>query len=126
MVTKQARCSDLWSKAADALSKNDEERFKEEIKGRVEQKKRILPRTLRQWIQSPYPDPELGLKIVKELSHSMEVEIWEEPRMTLKEKKESNEVLKEIKKTPKKRKSQEESNRGTEGRRIAKRKRKEN
>ena len=126
MVTKQARCSDLWSKAADALSKNDEERFKEEMKGRVEKKKRILPRTLRQWIQSPYPDPELGLKIVKELSHSMEVEIWEEPRMTLKEKKESNEVLKEIKKTPKKRKSQEESNRGTEGRRIAKRKRKEN
>ena len=39
-------------------------------------------------MQSPYPDPELGLKIVKELSQSMELEIWEEPRMTLKEKKE--------------------------------------
>ena len=75
-------------------------------------------------MQSPYPDPELGLKIVKELSQGMELEIWEEPRMTLKEKKESNRMLTEGKKNPRKRRRQEASDKETEGRRVVKRKKK--
>ena len=122
MVTKQPRCSDQWSNAADALSKNKEERFKEEMKGKVEQKKRVLPRTFKQWVQSPYPDPDLGLKIVQELSQGMELEIWEVPRMTLKEKKESNRMLTERKRNPKKRRHQEASDEKTEGKGTVKRK----
>ena len=75
-------------------------------------------------MQSPYPDPDLGLKIVKELSQSMELEIWEVPRMTLKEKKESNRMLTEGKKTPKKRRNQEGSDKEREGGRVVKRKKK--
>ena len=112
IVSKQARCSDQWSNAADALSKSDEGRCKAEMEGKLEQKKRNLPRTLRNWIRNPYPDPDLGLKIVKELSQSMQLEIWEEPKITLQEVKESNKMLAgRKKKKNQKRKQQEDSDR---------------
>lgn len=109
MVVKQARCSDKWSETADALSKNDMQRVKEEMGNNLERRKRKIPRELENFLTNPMPDMELGTKVAIELSQKIPgMLIWETPRMTLKERtvcREMNRELEEQEEGRKKRKA---------------------
>ena len=107
IVVKQSRCTDRWSETADALSKNDKERIRREMGDNLERRKRMLPRSLKSYIDNPIPDMELGLRIAKEVAQKQEgILIWEQPKMTLEQKEECHRMMKETdaKSTNKKRK----------------------
>ena len=65
-VRKIRRCSTEKTEAADALSKNDMERFKKMVPD-SEEVPREVPRTVLIWLQKPYVDFYLGRRIVAEL-----------------------------------------------------------
>ena len=93
IMVKQARCADKWASAADALSKRDNKRVEKLMEGKLEKRKRRLPRELINWINQPIPDPELGIRVAKELGSKLQLLDWATPRMTRKMKVESNEIL---------------------------------
>ena len=92
-MVKQARCGDKWASTADALSKGENERVEKLMEGKLEKKKRKVPRELLNWMKEPYPDPELGIRVARELGSKLQLLEWATPRMTRKMKVESNEVL---------------------------------
>ena len=65
-VRKIRRCSTDKAEAADALSKNDMDRFRRLVPD-AEELPRAVPRTVLTWLQKPYVDFDLGRKIVAEL-----------------------------------------------------------
>ena len=65
-VRKIRRCSTAKAEAADALSKNDLEKFRRLVPD-SEELPRVVPRTVLTWLQKPYVDFDLGRKIVAEL-----------------------------------------------------------
>ena len=65
-VRKIRRCSTAKAEAADALSKNDLERFRRLVPD-SEELPRVVPRSVLTWLQKPYVDFDLGRKIVAEL-----------------------------------------------------------
>ena len=65
-VVKVARCSTTETKAADALSKAAYYKFRELIPT-SEKLPRVIPRTVRAWIENPVVDRDLGRKIVREM-----------------------------------------------------------
>ena len=71
-MVKTKRCSSQGEEAADALSKGDWERAWVNMPHKETDPKRI-PRVLLRWIENPYPDLELGQKILKELSRTTKV-----------------------------------------------------
>ena len=96
IVVKQSRCTDRWSEAADALSKNDQERIRREMGNNLERRKRMLPRALKTYIDNPIPDMDLGLRIAMEVAQKQEgILIWERPRMNLELKEECHKMMKE-------------------------------
>ena len=96
IVVKQSRCTDRWSEAADALSKNDQERIRREMGNNLERRKRMLPRALKTYIDNPIPDMELGLRIAREVAQKQEgILIWEQPKMTLEQKEKCHRMMKE-------------------------------
>ena len=97
VVLKQSRCTDRWSEAADALSKDDKERIKREMGDNLERRERMLPRALKTYIDNPIPDMELGLRIAMEVAQKQEgILIWEQPKMTLEQKEKCHRMMKEI------------------------------
>jgi hypothetical protein len=92
-MVKQARCGDKWADTADALSKGDEGRVRKLMGGKLEKRKRKIPRELANWIQQPIPDPELGLRIAREISNKMKLLEWATPRMTRRMRMDSNKML---------------------------------
>ena len=66
-VLKVTRCSTVKAEAADAISKNDTERFRR-LCPNSEYRGRPIPVTIRNWIKKPVVDMELGKKIVVELA----------------------------------------------------------
>ena len=65
-VVKVARCSTTETKAADALSKAAYYKFRELIPT-SEKLPRVIPETVRAWIENPVVDRDLGRKIVREM-----------------------------------------------------------
>lgn len=93
IMVKQARCGDRWASTADALSKGESERVKELMEDKLEKRKRKVPRELVNWINEPYPDPELGIRVARELGSKLSLLEWATPRLTRKMRIESNEML---------------------------------
>ena len=84
IIVKQTRCSDRWSETADALSKVDMKRVKAEMGNGLESRKRMLPRELGRYIQSPLPDMELGIRLAESLvQKQVGILIWSRPKMKL-------------------------------------------
>ena len=71
-VVKTKRCSGPGEEAADALSKGDWDRAWAHMPQKDVDPKRI-PRSLLLWINNPYPDLDLGKKILSDMSKYMEV-----------------------------------------------------
>ena len=67
VVRKVSRCSDGWSRAADALSKSDFQRAFVEMEDR-ERKSMRIPRALLKWAKDPRPTSSLGSRILEELT----------------------------------------------------------
>ena len=82
IVTKTGRMSGPGERAADALSKSDMDRAWEDIGGITEKKSRRVPKTITEWISDPVPDPELGFRILEELSGQEDNMKWESVRLT--------------------------------------------
>ena len=82
IVTKTGRMSGPGERAADALSKGDMPRAWEDIGEVKEKKSRKIPKTIIDWISDPVPDPELGLRILEEVSGQEENMMWESVRLT--------------------------------------------
>ena len=75
-VVKVARCSTVKADAADALSKGDMARFRRLVPA-AEEDPRPIPGTVKVWLDNPYPDWELGKKIVLEMkSCGIDVLVW--------------------------------------------------
>ena len=58
-----------------------------------EEESRQVPKVIREWIQDPVPDPELGLRILDELDGQQKVLQWETRRLTMKQLRESAQVI---------------------------------
>ena len=96
VVVKQARCSDKWSEAADALSKHDMQRAQDEMAGNMERRKRMIPREIQKFLANPLPDMELGMKIAQELRQKIpDMLTWETPRMSVEERRKCHQMNKE-------------------------------
>ena len=65
-MVKVARCSTPEAKAADALSKAAYYKFRELVPT-SEKLPRVIPGTVRAWIENPVVDRDLGRKIVREM-----------------------------------------------------------
>ena len=75
-VVKVARCSTVKADAADALSKGDMARFRRLVPD-AEEEPRPIPGTVLVWLDNPYPDWELGKKIVLEMKAcGIDVLVW--------------------------------------------------
>ena len=92
-VVKTGRMSGPGERAADALSKGDMDRAWEDIGKVREEESRQVPKVIREWIQDPVPDPELGLRILDELDGQQKVLQWETRRLTMKQLRESALVI---------------------------------
>ena len=92
-VVKTGRMSGPGERAADALSKGDMDRAWEDIGEVREEESRQVPKVIREWIQDPVPDPELGLRILDELDGQQKVLQWETRRLTMKQLRESAQVI---------------------------------
>ena len=71
-VEKIRRCSDPNTEAADALSKGDWQRAWANMPEKETDPQRT-PRVLLRWIANPYPDLNLGRKIIEEMSQYTDV-----------------------------------------------------
>ena len=91
-VVKTGRMSGPGERAADALSKGDMDRAWEDIGGVREEESRQIPKVIKEWIQDPVPDPELGLRILDELDGQQKVLQWETRRLTVTQLRESAKV----------------------------------
>ena len=66
-ITDIARCSNRESRAADALSKCDMDRFLENMpEANIEPEE--IRASILNWIENPVPDSDFGNKIIQELS----------------------------------------------------------
>ena len=92
-VVKTGRMSGPGERAADALSKGDMDRAWEDIGKVREEESRQVPKVIREWIQDPVPDPELGLRILDELDGQQKVLQWETRRLTMKQLRESAQII---------------------------------
>ena len=82
LVTKTGRMSGPGERAADALSKCDMDRAWEDIGEIREKERRRIPKAIKEWIWDPVPDPELGLRILEEISGQEDNLVWETVRLT--------------------------------------------
>ena len=124
IIVKQARCSDRWSEAADALSKDDQQRVNEEMGNCLERRKRRIPRELENFLMNPIPDMELGTKLALEISQKIPgMLIWETPRMTLRERTECRRMNREMEEQEEDRKMRKKrkANKGAEMRKNRRR-----
>ena len=71
-MKKTPRVSGQGEMVADALSKGDWGRAWP-LMPEKEEDPQYIPRTLLRWINDPYPDMSLGLKVLKEMSHYTDV-----------------------------------------------------
>ena len=72
-VQKITRCSSAESEAADALSKNHERRFLNNMPKALGRPPKNVPKVLRNWIENPVPDRNLGEKILDEMKRYTDI-----------------------------------------------------